>query len=512
MEVGRKGIAYQLFVFTSNFQLTTFNLVQPTMSNPNQEIIESRLATYIDGELDANERLEIEQHLQQNPQYRRVIDDLGKQRDMLRGLPREAAPLDLAEAFTNQLERSVLLDGKMDDGRSQMRIYAFPRILAAAAIVLLTVGLAAIVYKVLPDRSARVVAVSSPGARAPAASNPALPEDKSSEEKVAGCSQRMRKLVEDKLKSDPQNGGARPDRKTAFAVAAAPETSFAARSNAALAEKNSAREASAVYALGTNRGGPEHQFQESRDAELDQLARNVSNDPRVKELFAGESDVKAGLGDRGAIPQNARVLVVRANDPRQVENELATFFSRDNIEWRPAPQPVELALNTSLSQKSDEALRNSGTANKREIELKALDSESGLAQKDKLSALAKAIAPAPVAADAPVNRKSQNQPVAAAPGAAADPARADGAKEKTELRDAANGIATSPGTNANAAAGFNNRGFQQGTNQGLEGRQAFAPNAAPVDNMYRRPPAVAPTGRRTGCISCPGRPNAQGRR
>ena len=59
------------------------------MSNSNQEIIEARLATYVDGELDPAERIEIEAHLEQNPQYRRLVDELRQMREMLRSLPRE---------------------------------------------------------------------------------------------------------------------------------------------------------------------------------------------------------------------------------------------------------------------------------------------------------------------------------------------------------------------------------------------------------------------------------------
>src|SRR5258708_833309 len=100
------------------------------MSNSNQEIIEAKLATYIDGELDAADRADLETHLEQNPQYRRLVDELRKGREMLRGLPRESAPSELAEAFTSQLERSVLLQGPTDKEEPRMRIGAGPRIFA----------------------------------------------------------------------------------------------------------------------------------------------------------------------------------------------------------------------------------------------------------------------------------------------------------------------------------------------------------------------------------------------
>ncbi len=77
------------------------------MSN-NQEIIEARLAAYVDNELDPSERVEIENHLAQNPQYRGLIEELRGGRDILRGLPREAAPAEFAEAFNSILERNAL--------------------------------------------------------------------------------------------------------------------------------------------------------------------------------------------------------------------------------------------------------------------------------------------------------------------------------------------------------------------------------------------------------------------
>ena len=62
------------------------------MSNPNQEIIEARLASYIDGDISVDERAEIEKHLAQNPQYKKLLDDLRTGRNMLRALPRKGAP------------------------------------------------------------------------------------------------------------------------------------------------------------------------------------------------------------------------------------------------------------------------------------------------------------------------------------------------------------------------------------------------------------------------------------
>src|SRR5438034_1279525 len=118
----------------------------------NQEQIEARLAAYIDGELDANERAEIEKHLENNPQHKQLIEELMGQRDLLKVLPREKAPPEIAETIHSQLERSVLL-GKAgeDTGAAALRINRWPHRGAIAAIVLLTAGLGVLVYMVLPS-------------------------------------------------------------------------------------------------------------------------------------------------------------------------------------------------------------------------------------------------------------------------------------------------------------------------------------------------------------------------
>ena len=66
----------------------------------NTENIEAKLAAYVDGELDAADRAEIEQHLAANPQHRKLIEELREARQCLRELPREQAPPEIAEMLT----------------------------------------------------------------------------------------------------------------------------------------------------------------------------------------------------------------------------------------------------------------------------------------------------------------------------------------------------------------------------------------------------------------------------
>src|SRR5437868_1376233 len=105
----------------------------------NTENIEAKLAAYVDGELDAADRAEIEQHLKANPQHRKLIEELRVARQYLRELPREQAPTDVAEALNAQLERAALLGDVELDGPggagSSMRISRWPQIRAVAAIL-----------------------------------------------------------------------------------------------------------------------------------------------------------------------------------------------------------------------------------------------------------------------------------------------------------------------------------------------------------------------------------------
>src|SRR6187399_1104125 len=109
------------------------------------EDIEAKLAAYVDGELDAAGREEIEKHLATNAQHRQLISELMQQRDLLRSLPRESAPPEVSETVNAQLERAVLLgdvDGDVDV--SSMRIGYWPQVRAMAAVLIFTVSLAAI--------------------------------------------------------------------------------------------------------------------------------------------------------------------------------------------------------------------------------------------------------------------------------------------------------------------------------------------------------------------------------
>lgn len=123
---------------------------------PDQEEIEARLCAYIDGELGAAERLEIERHLQANPGHMALIADLVGQRAMLRQLPRETAPPDVTDVLQAQLEREALLtEGEAGELETTLRIDRFnpwPALLSVAAVLALAIGLGIVVYSVLPPK------------------------------------------------------------------------------------------------------------------------------------------------------------------------------------------------------------------------------------------------------------------------------------------------------------------------------------------------------------------------
>lgn len=116
-----------------------------------KENIEAKLAEYLEGTLDAAGRAEIEQHLRNNPEHRKLMVDLHEAKSVMRSLPRERAPADLTETLQGQLERTALLGDGLGDGAGSLRLNRWPQMFAAAAIVLLAVGLGLVVYIVLPS-------------------------------------------------------------------------------------------------------------------------------------------------------------------------------------------------------------------------------------------------------------------------------------------------------------------------------------------------------------------------
>ena len=115
------------------------------------ENTEAKLAAYIDGELDGPDRAEIEKLLEQNPNYRRVIEQLRESRDLVRVLPRVGAFRIVRDV--QRTTRTLGASGRNRRRKPTKKIIAgarWPQLMMAAAVVLLTVGLGTIVFFVLP--------------------------------------------------------------------------------------------------------------------------------------------------------------------------------------------------------------------------------------------------------------------------------------------------------------------------------------------------------------------------
>jgi hypothetical protein len=143
-------------------------------NNPDpKEATEAKLCAYLEGELPPQERGEIEQHLNANPQHRKLLADLAQTREWIRAIPHEPAPAELAEAFQGQIERSMLLD----DPRQRKAIFSitrWPQLAMIAALVLLTAGLAVTLVVMLngPRRHTDVAIVPAAGPSKPADASP----------------------------------------------------------------------------------------------------------------------------------------------------------------------------------------------------------------------------------------------------------------------------------------------------------------------------------------------------
>ena len=142
----------------------------PNQPDP-KEAVEAQLCAYLEGDLSPAERASIERHLAGHPQHRQLLADLGRARQWIRELPREAAPPEVADLFQRQVERSLLMGES--DGRPAGRASRWPQRAMLAAVAVATVGLGVLLALMLatPGRQGGVVAVG-PVATRPAVSPP----------------------------------------------------------------------------------------------------------------------------------------------------------------------------------------------------------------------------------------------------------------------------------------------------------------------------------------------------
>lgn len=269
----------------------------------NQEVIEAKLCAYIDGELDLEGRSEIERHLEANPQHRRLLESLKATKDLVRWLPREPAPPEVAETLNGQLERSVLLDY---DGDS-LRPNFLPRFLAAAAIVGLTVGLAAAVYFALPKSQKNATPYAFHPSDGPSTITPVpsvtetVTESEKSGEGMLAKKEGSRTLAESTMNQQ--------------AIAQTPTD------------------------LPPNQPA----------SDLDRLVQDVAQNRAVYVAAANSANQSPR-----PIAGNAMVMLVRSDSPQQTEKQLTVFLNSQNIQWKQAPVAQEAG-----TQKDEQLLRRS---------------------------------------------------------------------------------------------------------------------------------------------------------
>ena len=143
----------------------------PDAPDSQERATEAKLCDYIEGDLAAAGRAEIERHLAASPRHRQLVADLRRQRAALRELPTPAAPPEVAEAVLGQLERSALLDAGRHDFAGSTVSIRWTRVLAVAAVALLAVGLTIAAIELLPGKThTSTVALSEKPERPEAAS------------------------------------------------------------------------------------------------------------------------------------------------------------------------------------------------------------------------------------------------------------------------------------------------------------------------------------------------------
>jgi hypothetical protein len=112
------------------------------------ENIEAMLCAYVEGDLDATGRAQIEKHLKDHPQHRKLLDELKTMRDLVRSLPRAQAPMDVGDSLRQKVERSMLLDSASAPPARE-RVDRWPQFFGIAAIFLLVASLCFIVIRTL---------------------------------------------------------------------------------------------------------------------------------------------------------------------------------------------------------------------------------------------------------------------------------------------------------------------------------------------------------------------------
>ena len=117
---------------------------------PRKSELELLISSYIDGELTVSQSETVEKIIEEDSQAKEIFEQLLQVNRMIKKLPRVAAPPDLAESISLEIERDALLSASefQSDiqGRNHLR---FRKFVTAAAVLILTGAIVMIVYTVL---------------------------------------------------------------------------------------------------------------------------------------------------------------------------------------------------------------------------------------------------------------------------------------------------------------------------------------------------------------------------
>ncbi len=287
-----------------------------------KETTEAKLCAYVDGDLDAAGRAEIEKYLETNPQHRKLMEELKQTRALMRALPRASAPPEIGEMLQGQLERSLLLNElDAEPAGDSMRISRAAQFRAVAAVILLALGLGVVVYFVLPSSNQRVTVVTAPPTDHEFATNTTqiLPETEEASRAIAG--------VPSATPAPPPVATPSPALTTA-SVAVASADPFARR------EMDRSKVAGKMS---------------GKFAPLEKKADGFANASKIDPFRARVQQTLANA-TVGQSPANYTCVVVSTTDPAAARQRVNTFLVDNKIQWQPVAEPMPQPIQFGASQ------------------------------------------------------------------------------------------------------------------------------------------------------------------
>jgi anti-sigma factor RsiW len=94
------------------------------------------LSAYVDGELDEDQRAQVEERLRDDPRGKQLVDELRDLSATLQALPREQVGSDLRAGVMQQIEAKVISPSSREDRGSGMRRWAWAAMAIAATLLL----------------------------------------------------------------------------------------------------------------------------------------------------------------------------------------------------------------------------------------------------------------------------------------------------------------------------------------------------------------------------------------